>query len=237
MKKYNYDLGIIGGMGPEATAEIFQRIISKTKADEDQDHMRICVLNDSNIPDRTKFILEEGENPLPYLKKAVKQLLKLKVKSFIIACNTAHYFVDKLDYNHHKITFYSIVDETIEHINRHYSGYPICLLATNGTIKTKVYSKKLDELSIKQISLNETNQEKIMSAINMTKAGFPKQEIIKTLEEVMSQTNIQEEKCLFVLGCTELSLYRTELSKKYRVIDAMDILIDKVITANNYQSK
>ena len=57
MKKYNFDLGIIGGMGPEATVEIFHRIVSKTKAQSDQEHMRICILNQTRIPDRTKSIL------------------------------------------------------------------------------------------------------------------------------------------------------------------------------------
>ena len=235
MKKYNYDLGIIGGMGPAATAEIFQRIVSKTKASKDQEHMRICLLNNTIIPDRSKYLLEHGDNPLPYLKKNVRQLMKLRVKSFIIACNTAHYFIDNLHYNHRKMTFYSIIDETVAYIKTHFLDYKVCILATKGTVNTKVYAQKLDELSIQQIRLNEIEQEKMMAVINMTKAGLPKQEIFKTLESVVKNVSKQEEKCLFVLGCTELSLYKADLSTQYNVIDAMDILIEKVIVANHFE--
>ena len=70
-------------MGPAATAEIFQRIVSKTKASKDQEHMRICLLNNTIIPDRSKYLLEHGDNPLPYLKKNVRQLMKLRVKALL----------------------------------------------------------------------------------------------------------------------------------------------------------
>ena len=75
----------------------------------------------------------------------------------------------------------------------------------------------------------------MMAVINMTKAGLPKQEIFKTLESVVENLSKQEEKCLFVLGCTELSLYKADLSTRVIVIDAMDILIEKVIMANNFE--
>ena len=68
-RQFKYDLGIIGGMGSEATVEIYRRIINKTLNTCDQDHMRICILNNSIIPDRTEYILYGKENPLPYLNE------------------------------------------------------------------------------------------------------------------------------------------------------------------------
>ena len=93
-----YDLGIIGGMGSEATVEIYKRIIERTKHKCDQEHMKICILNNSIIPDRTKCILENGENPLPYLNESIKDLENIGAKYFIVPCNTAHYFSDKFEY-------------------------------------------------------------------------------------------------------------------------------------------
>lgn len=237
MKKYNYDLGIIGGMGPEATAEIFHRIITKTKAGKDQEHMRICILNKTRIPDRTKYILENEENPLSELNLAIKQLLRLKTKSFIIACNTAHYFASELRYNSRKIAFYSIVTETSQYIKKNFSDYNVCVLATKGTVKAKIYSRELDELGINQVFLNEAEQEKIMDVIKMTKAGLSKQESLNVLQAVIEKVVKEKNKCLFVLACTELSLYKAELSHQYNIIDAMDILLERVIIANGYQLK
>ena len=88
---FKYDLGIIGGMGSEATVEIYKRIIERTKHTCDQEHMRICILNNSIIPDRTNYILNNGENPLPYLNESIKDLENIGAKYFIVPCNTAHY--------------------------------------------------------------------------------------------------------------------------------------------------
>ena len=71
---FKYDLGIIGGMGSEATVEIYKRIINRTKHTCDQEHMKIVILNNSIIPDRTNCILNNGENPLPYLNESIKDL-------------------------------------------------------------------------------------------------------------------------------------------------------------------
>ena len=108
---YKYDLGIIGGMGSEATVEIYKRIIERTYHSCDQEHMRICILNNSIIPDRTNCILNNGENPLPYLNESIKDLENIKAKYFIVPCNTAHHFAPLFEINN--IKFISMIEETL----------------------------------------------------------------------------------------------------------------------------
>ena len=89
-------IGILGGMGPEATADLFYKIIKLTPAKKDQEHLRIIIDNNPKIPDRTKAILYKGENPLPELIKTAQNLEKAGANFIIMPCNTAHYY-------HHEI--------------------------------------------------------------------------------------------------------------------------------------
>ena len=89
-------IGVLGGMGPEATIDLFQKIVKLTPAKKDQEHIRIIIDNNPKIPDRTKAILYNGENPLPELVKTAQNLERAGADFIIIACNTAHYYFHKI---------------------------------------------------------------------------------------------------------------------------------------------
>lgn len=232
-KNSKYDLGIIGGMGSEATVEIFNRIISNTKHEKDQDFMRICILNDSVIPDRSKAILEGGESPIPYLNEDIKRLKKIGVRYFIVPCNTAHYFVRKMSKK--GIDFIDMIFETLKFIEENYQGKKVCLLATTGTVESGVY---FSDNKIPFIKLDNKNQNKVMNVITKTKEIGVTNESLNDLSEVINSVlkNINKEEVVFILGCTELSLYLKEL-KEINVVDAMDVLVNKAIEKCGYSLK
>ena len=89
-------IGILGGMGPEATIDLFTKIVKSTKAKKDQDHLRILIDNNPKIPDRTLAIQKKGPSPLPRLIQSAKTLEKAGADFIIIPCVTAHYYVDRL---------------------------------------------------------------------------------------------------------------------------------------------
>ena len=177
-KNSKYDLGIIGGMGSEATVEIFNRIISKTKHEKDQDFMRICILNDSVIPDRSKAILEGGESPISYINEDIKKLKKIGVRYFIVPCNTAHYFVRKMSKK--GIDFIDMIFETLKFIEENYQGKKVCLLATTGTVESGVY---FEGNKIPFVKLDNKNQNKVMNVITKTKEIGVTNESLNELNE------------------------------------------------------
>ena len=85
-------IGIIGGMGPEATADLYLRIIRATPVEKDQDHYRVIIDSNPKIPDRTPAIIGDGENPLPLMAETAKNVEKAGADFLIMPCNTAHYF-------------------------------------------------------------------------------------------------------------------------------------------------
>ena len=232
---YKYDLGIIGGMSSAATVEIYKRIIERTKHSADQEHIRICILNNSIIPDRTKCILEGTESPLPYINESIKDLEEIGAKNFIIACNTAHYFSDGFKFS--KINFINMIDETICYVKNNFPNKTVCVLGTTGTIKTKVYHTNNNAFNIDFMYLNEDEQQTIMEVITATKEDKNRNELREKLIKVIKNVRQRFSDVVYIIACTELSLYFKDILKEACAVDAMDCLVNSSIIKCGYRLK
>ena len=219
-----YKLGILGGMSPSATCSMYQRIIDHTVASCDQEHIKMVILNDCDTPDRTKALLENGENPLPYLNKGIETLIGLGCEYFVIPCNTAHAYADHF-LMQDRIKFISMITEVEKELETKYSNKRICVLCTWGTRNTKIYEN--NNLSI----FYPTNQQKVMDVITNTKAGISG---LDALQEVVDE---EKDYDIFLLACTELSLYKDLLKTDKIIIDAMDVLVRATIESCGKQYK
>src|SRR5215212_5749311 len=88
-------LGVLGGMGPAATAEFLRLLVAYAPAERDQEHPKVFVLSDPGVPDRTAAILDGGEQPTPWLKKPFFTLADWGADLLAVPCNTAHFFIDQ----------------------------------------------------------------------------------------------------------------------------------------------
>jgi len=89
-------LGIIGGMGPLATARLFEMIVEMTKSDSDSGHIRTLIDCNPGVPDRTRAILDGGESPVPEIVKTAKGLIASGAEVLLLACNTSHYYFEDI---------------------------------------------------------------------------------------------------------------------------------------------
>ena len=134
-------VGILGGMGPEATVTMFQNILRCTNAQSDQDHLRILIYNNPKIPDRTAAICDQGEDPLPALIASASLLEKAGVDLIVIPCVTAHYFYESIQAAVH-IPILHIVKETLSFASeQHPECTMVGLLSTMGTVKTGLFQR------------------------------------------------------------------------------------------------
>ena len=109
-------VGIIGGLGPEATVDLMRRVIQATPAGDDQDHIRMIVDCNPKVPSRMKAILEgTGENPAPYLVTMAKDLAAWGADFLVIACNTAHLYFDRIQ-EAVPIPVLNMIDLTVDHV-------------------------------------------------------------------------------------------------------------------------
>jgi len=220
-------IGIIGGMGPLATVDLYKKIVLKTKAELDQEHIHVLIDSNTNIPDRTKSIISRAESPLNEMIKSAKNLENSGADFLIMSCNTAHYYYNDLC-QAINIPFLNMLEETVKFIERTYGKNIIAgLLATDGTISTGIYDEYLNKSNIKVIKPQQT-QKYVMEFIyeGIKKGNFSMGtsrflEAIKELKENGAE--------IFILGCTELSSANEIFNFKGNFIDPLDVIAERAI--------
>lgn len=220
-----FDVGIIGGMGPAATAELFRRIVLYTSAQTDQEHLKLCILNDPTVPDRTDFILHGGDSPLPRIQENIHTAKELGCERFAIPCNTAHYFYQEFE-RVQGITFINMVRETCRYVAQAHKGKSICVLATLGTVQADVYNRAGEPWDTVHYPPDETNRQ-LMDVIRNIKAGAADfAQMAEELEKVLC-AEFHTDSTVFILACTELSMLVPYLH--LNAVDAMDVLAGSLI--------
>ncbi|WP_456421827.1 cysteate racemase [Thermococcus sp.] len=218
-------IGILGGMGPLATAELFRRIVEKTPAKRDQDHPRIIIYNNPKIPDRTAFILGKGDDPRPELIDSARKLESWGADFIIMPCNTAHFFAETIQ-RAIGIPLVSMVEETAKRIEE-MGLKKVGLLATDGTIKGLVYHRALLRRGILIAVPNKIDQAKVMRGIyEGVKAGNLKLGR-KLLLEVARKLEKRVEG--IIAGCTEVSVALKPEDLDVPLIDPMDVIAEKAV--------
>ncbi|RIE16866.1 aspartate/glutamate racemase family protein [Candidatus Cryosericum septentrionale] len=219
-------LGIIGGMGPAATLDLFYKILKATPAKRDQDHIHIIIDDFPQIPDRTAFLLGKGENPLPYILKSAKTLEKANVDVLCMPCNTAHYFVEDIR-NATPLPFISIVESTLNEIKSSFENSKnIGLLATDGTIIGRVYHNIFEVERYRIITPIEEKQHEVMKIVYSIKAG-KMEENVQTFEEIIEHMKFLGCESV-ILGCTELPILLKYFEPSLPVIDATSCLAKEI---------
>ena len=215
-------LGIIGGMGPLATVELFKKIVCHTKATCDQEHIRVLIDNNTSIPDRTANIIGEGENPKKYLIESALKLQSMGANYLIMPCNTAHYFYKDI-IKEIEIPFLNMIEETANFIlNKYPQIKKIGLLATKGTCSSGVYDDVFREYGIELVKPYEEEQKHVTDFIYGIKEGVGDEKLTgfyKTVEAMEKQGAR-----LFILGCTELSVAYEKYQLKGNFVDPLSII-------------
>ncbi|CAM3441324.1 amino acid racemase [Paenibacillus lupini] len=222
-------LGVIGGMGPKATSVFFEKIINKTSADIDQDHINIIILNHTSLPDRTDVLRKkEGDLFLDKISKDMALLHNAGVSNIAIPCNTAHCFYNEMQ-EMTTIPIINMVNETLKLVvDKFGSGSRMGILATDGTLHNGIYSKECENLELKLYKPNEEIQKRIMSIIYKKlkkNQHVEPAEIEEIIEMLLSDFGCD---CV-VIACTELSGIPLRQNIKRHCIDAMDVLVEKSI--------
>ncbi|MGE7675342.1 aspartate/glutamate racemase family protein [Lysinibacillus sp. NPDC094403] len=230
MKKQT--LGIIGGVGPLATMFIGEMIVRRTKATKDQEHLHTIIDNDTNIPDRTAFILDSTkEDPVPVIVADAKKLASVGADMIAIPCNTAHTFYDEI-VEGSPVPVLHMIRETAKRASD-LGAERVGILATTGTLTSRMYQDALEEFGITPVVPDDVMKEKVMSIIyDYVKAGKDvSQEDWQPIEEAMLALNCDR----IVLGCTELSIVNRDLKLSDKYIDSLIVLAERAILACGYE--
>ena len=226
-------VGIIGGMGPGATALLFQKLIDYTDAAVDSEHIHVIIDNNTSIPDRTTAILAGVDTPAKCICESGKKLEQCGAELLLIPCNTSHYFYDLIQ-KELNVPVINMIVETAKVCVEH--GYTkVGILATTGTCNTHTYDKELQKFGIKSIYPDEEGQKKVMEIIyDQVKAG--KKINASIIDQTLKRMEMKGAQA-FILGCTELPFAIKNGDFGYHFLDSLDILAKKTIELAGYRLK
>ncbi len=220
-------IGVIGGMGPQATVDFFQKILDNTRVERDQDHIHAIIDNNPQIPDRTAFLLGKGESPLKSLVNSAVKLQLMGAELLAMPCNTAHYFYDEI-VKFVDIPFINMIDEVAAGIRaKNPSVKRVGLLATKGVYSMGIYSRYLQKYGIEAVIPSEEGKEVISSTIYTIKKDLSLVDpsgINKVIEDM-----IKDGVDTIILGCTELPIIVDKYQRGPDYIDSTAVLAKRAV--------
>ena len=233
-----WKVGVVGGVGPAATVDFLAKIVANTPARCDQDHIKVIVEQNPQIPDRTRNLVAGGPDPTLALFHACKQLEAAGADLVAIPCNTAHAFVERIQ-AHLGIPIINMINETVEHLKRQ-PARPgtVGLLATDGTVASGVYQDVAAPAGVRLAVPDEEHQRRVMAAIygpRGVKAGFRDGECQDDLRSAMEHLVRDRGAEALILGCTELPLLvagsdrHPILGRTLPVLDPTEILARRCV--------
>lgn len=209
-------IGILGGMGPEAGAYLFERIVRETAADRDQHHPAVILCSLPQVPDRTEAILNGGPSPVPALLRGLRTLERAGADFAVMACISAHYFCPQVA-PRSPLPLLSLIDETLAAVKR-MRPVPktVGLIATSGTVRSGLVAGAFEAAGIAVVVPSARDQKKVMAAIygkKGVKAGFTDGSARETILGI-ARDLVRRGAQAIMAGCTEvpLVLRRSDLS-------------------------
>lgn len=218
-------IGILGGMGPMATVDLFQKIISLVPARKDQEHLHVIIDSNPMIPDRTEYLLDRGPDPTPLLIRTALNLERSGADFIVIPCNTAHFFHQKIQ-KELKIEVLHMVKETANYIEKGNFRSAV-ILATDGTLMTGLYNHYFEAKNITPLLPRKDLQKLVMDSIYNIKAGHSSK-ARKSLLEVTSQMIKNGASCV-VAACTEIPLVIKPKDLSVSLIDSTAVLANAAV--------
>lgn len=214
-------LGVIGGLGPMATAYFLELVVKMTDVKTDQEHLPVTVLNRPAIPDRTAYILGKScESPLPAIIRYARELENFGASCIAIPCITSHHFYSEFS-EATGIPIINIVSETAAYLKAH-GIQKAGIMATSGTISTNLFQNALTKQEIAFATPSDEGQQKVMRLIyENVKAGIPAE--MDLFREVSEELRAMGCECI-ILGCTELSLIKRDFPIGSGYLDALEVL-------------
>lgn len=220
-------LGIIGGMGPLATALFYKLVAQVTPGECDQDHFRTLIYSNSKIPKRVEYLLgESDESPVEEIVRTAEVLEKAGATVLAMPCVTAHAFFDQIT-EIIKTPFINIVTETVKALKAENIS-SVGILASNGTLKSGYLEKELMKQGIKVLIPDEQSQN-IVSRVIYEEIKQNKKVTRNDLLQVGESLQKKGAE-LILIGCTDLSAYNQESPLGEKYIDMLEILAKAVVS-------
>jgi len=229
----NKIVGVVGGMGPEATVDLMRRVIQATPAQDDIDHIRMIVDNNPKVPSRIEAIIEgTGESPAPTLAEMARKLEAHGADFLVIPCNTAHYYLNDIR-SAVSVPVIDMIELTVDAVLRENPSIDTAgLLASKAVLQTDLYMKRFQERGVDLIYPQTKLQAELMTAIGTIKTGNYGTTERNALRSCTQNLLARGAEAL-IIACTELSIIADALNPELKAYDSAQILAETVVRIAN----
>lgn len=222
-------VGILGGMGPEATVDLMRRVIAATPAQDDADHIHMLIDNNPAVPSRIAALIDEtGPSPAPELVRMARGLAASGADMLAMPCNTAHYYAGEVAASV-TIPFLDMIALTTERIVKTAPAKAkVGMLASTAVLKIGLYERALRRHGL-ELQL-PARQDAVMAIIHSIKSGDTgavQREALAAITDELAQSGA----AIVLVACTELSILAGSIHKTVPVIDALDVLAEKIVAS------
>lgn len=222
-------VGILGGMGPEATLDLMRRVIAATPAQDDADHIHMLIDNNPAVPSRIAALIEEtGPSPAPELVRMACGLAAGGADMLAMPCNTAHYYAGEVAASV-AIPFLDMVALTTERIVKTVpAGAKVGMLASTAVLKIGLYESALARHGLDlQLPARQDALMAVILAIKSGDTGKGQRDELAAIADELVQSGAD----ILLVACTELSILAGSIPKTVPVIDALDVLAEKIVAS------
>lgn len=224
-------MGVLGGMGPQATIEFMKRVMNHTNAHDDIDHLRMIVDSNPKVPSRIAAIIEKkGGEPGVVLAEMAKGLEAAGAQFLVITCNTAHYYLADI----RAAAFIPVLDVTQLSAAKLSQALgkkaKIGVLASPAVQKIALFEKTFDQYDLSLAYPTPEEQENLLAIIRAVKAGTLSKAEQKIYEKIAKNLHVNQGVKGLIVACTELSILPLP-NIKTLIIDTLDVLVEEAISA------
>lgn len=223
-------VGVLGGMGPAATLDFFARVLALTPAKTDQDHIRLIIDSNAQVPNRNAAIAGTGPSPAPALAEMARGLKRAGAELLVMPCNAAHAFLDEVK-SATDLPVISIIDVTVAETLRRRTGVKrIGLLAAEGCINAGLYQRAFAAHGVDVILPDADLRTRFMGALSRIKKGDIG-EAVRADMRAIANALIANDAEAIIAGCTEVPLVLSDGDVAVPLISSTDCLAFATIAA------
>ena len=216
-------VGIIGGMGPEATLDLMRRVLAKTPAQDDQDHLHLLIESNPKIPSRIAHLIDgTGADPTPELIRIAVNLQRAGAEALAIPCNTAHAYAHSIR-RAVSIPLLDMVQLTVDQLASSRRVARVGLLASSAVLATELYAKAFAGYGIAVV--HPAAQDEVMSLIKAVKRGDTGATVQAALARIAADLASQAD--VLLIGCSELSVIAAGITTPF--VDSLDVQAQAIV--------
>ena len=221
-------IGVIGGLGPEATHDFFGKVLAHTHARSDQEHLHLIIESNPKTPNRNDAIAGRGPSSGPALAAMGQALERAGADFIVMACNTAHAF--EADIRAAVSTpFISLIEEVVADVRRNYpQAGRVGLLAAQGCLDSNIYHAAFRRNGIVVIQLDAASQADFMKLLYRIKSG-ERDAAVSCSMKLLAERLVANGADVLVAGCTEVPLVLAAGENSRPLIDSTDVLAKRCV--------